>query len=1032
MHIKCTLILLLTTFLLSAQNTPAVLNPYFQQENNYEINVTLNDTDHILTGEVQIEYVNNAPVTLSEIYFHLWGNAFKNTETAFAQQKKRQGSGKFWFADADTYGSFTDIDFKSRRGNLAWKLSAEHPDIAVVTLDKPLKTGDRTNLSIPFTLKIPDSYSRLGHVGQSYQMTQWYPKPAVYDKNGWQAMPYLDQGEFYSDFGRYEVTVTLPENYVVGATGTLKTKSEQAFLKEKIKETDAYFADYKMPATKSRSQLRKEQSERDTFPVSSTKMKTIRYSAQNVHDFAWFADKRFMVRKSAVQLPNGKPVDTYVMFTRVEEDLWKDAVDYVSRSVRFYSEHVGDYPYPQATAVQSALSAGGGMEYPMITVIGLSGDAKSLDDVITHEVGHNWFYGILATNERIHPWMDEGLNTYYEVRYMRQNYSGGRFAVDELGAPGFLVNNSPYEGEQLALQHQKCMHRAQAPDTHSDELTSLNYGIGAYSKPAIALRQLEMYLGTELFDRAMKTYYEEWKFKHPTPQDFIGVLERVTEKDLSWFLRGFMFGSGKQDYKIKKITENADTYTVRVKNVGEVNAPFPLNGMRDDTTAVVTEWYDGFAGEKDLEIAKGEYTKVLLDGEFVTLEHDHRDNMIKTGGSRIRPIDLQPFIGLENPRKVYTGIFPLLAANVYDGLILGIGLHNYRLPERKLTALLTPAFGIRDFERYKGLGHLSYRTGLGSEGPDWLEVGLSTQHFSYNETRDGDPLAYAKYMPYVKLRAENPVYNRYSTFELQAVNIRTEFLEFDDTGNPFSAEDNRTYYVGSYTYEYRNAINPFSLTLSWENGSRNVFGEDLNYNLPKAEIKYGYTYSNRKNIDFRLFAGMMLSDFGERGIPGYLNLTGQGYSAYNDYKFDEWYFGRNENTGISSQQIILRDGGFKVPLPATQANNGFTSNSLLVSLNLKADLPDAFPGNLPIKPYFDMAFVERNTGTEDKTFQEQFWWNGGFALELGEVFALYFPVVSSNNLKAFQTDDRAKYFNRVSFVLDLKKLNPRRVTDRVR
>jgi aminopeptidase N len=151
-------------------------------------------------------------------------------------------------------------------------------------------------------------------------------------------------------------------------------------------------------------------------------MKTIQYKAENVHDFAWFADKRFYVQKEDVTLPSGRKVDTYVMFTYYEADLWKEAILYVNRSVEYYSDRIGEYPYPHATAVQSALSAGAGMEYPMITVIGGSGNGKSLDQVITHEVGHNWFYGILASNERQFVWMDEGFNSFYEQAYIKKYY----------------------------------------------------------------------------------------------------------------------------------------------------------------------------------------------------------------------------------------------------------------------------------------------------------------------------------------------------------------------------------------------------------------------------------------------------------------------------------------------------------------------------------------------------------------------------------------------------------------------------------
>ena len=215
-------------------------------------------------------------------------------------------------------------------------------------------------------------------------------KTCSYDLGGWHQMPYLDQGEFYSEFGDFDVKITLPENYIVGASGNLVTKSEIKFidsLAENGKENPVLW-NFK------------------GYPESSRKLKTIEYELKNAHDFAWFADKRFKVQKGSITLPHSfKKVTTWIMYTPEEADLWKGAVTYVNDAVKYYSLWNGDYPYDNCTAVQSALSAGGGMEYPTITVIGSSQNNLILEQVIMHEVGHNWFYGILGSNERRFPWM---------------------------------------------------------------------------------------------------------------------------------------------------------------------------------------------------------------------------------------------------------------------------------------------------------------------------------------------------------------------------------------------------------------------------------------------------------------------------------------------------------------------------------------------------------------------------------------------------------------------------------------------------
>jgi hypothetical protein len=167
---------------------------YFQQEVNYKIEVSLDDINHTLTGTIEMEYTNHSPDELNEIYLHLWANAYKNRNTAFSKQKVRTGSTRFYFAKDSELGNFSALDFKVDDKTTDWDYDPENPDIALMKLNKPLKSGGKIIISTPFILKIPASFSRLGHVGQSYQITQWFPKPAVYDKDGWHAMPYLDIG----------------------------------------------------------------------------------------------------------------------------------------------------------------------------------------------------------------------------------------------------------------------------------------------------------------------------------------------------------------------------------------------------------------------------------------------------------------------------------------------------------------------------------------------------------------------------------------------------------------------------------------------------------------------------------------------------------------------------------------------------------------------------------------------------------------------------------------------------------------------
>ena len=399
---KTSLVLLtLLNFNISAQE-------YFQQKVNYTIDVKLNDEDHTLTGMEYIDYTNNSPNDLGFIWFHLWPNAYKDNSTALCKQKIEDGSTSLYYASEAERGYIDGLNFKVDGKLVRWEYDTEHIDICKLILNKPIRAGESIRISTPFFVKIPDAkFSRLGHVQQSYMITQWYPKPAVYDKDGWHKMPYLDQGEFYSEFGSFDVSITLPSNYTVGATGDLENKGEIKRLNQLAKVTDTI--------TKFSNDL--------SFPLSDLTTKTLRYTQNNIHDFGWFADKRFHVLKGEVKVPHtNEKVTIWTMFTNNEADLWKNSIEYMHDALYYYSLWNGDYPYKQCTAVDGTISAGGGMEYPNVTVIGESGSAYLLEEVIMHEVGHNWFYGILGNNERDHPWMDEGLNSHNEIRYMRTKY----------------------------------------------------------------------------------------------------------------------------------------------------------------------------------------------------------------------------------------------------------------------------------------------------------------------------------------------------------------------------------------------------------------------------------------------------------------------------------------------------------------------------------------------------------------------------------------------------------------------------------
>jgi hypothetical protein len=515
--------------LISAIHYSAIAqSKYWQQEVHYTIDVTLNDNDHTLDGFLKLQYINHSPDTLSYIWFHLWPNAYKNDKTAFSEQLLLNGRTDFYFANKEKRGYINRLDFRINNGTLRMQDHPQFIDVVQVFLPSPLAPGEQTTITTPFHVKLPANFSRGGHTGKSYQITQWYPKPAVYDRKGWHPMPYLDQGEFYSEFGSFDVRLSLPESYTVAATGVLQNgdwmgKNDSKTETPVVKKKPAFPA--KLPPKKATVKKPVTKTQPPIVQRANTPLKTLQYKQDRIHDFAWFASKDFIVKEDTLQLASGRVVKAYSFYRSKKDKGWENSISYIKDAVRFRSQHIGEYPYEVVSVVEATLGFTGGMEYPTITSISPMEDAKTLDIVIQHEIGHNWFYGILASNERDHPWLDEGLNSYYDRRYTAWKYPNN-------DTTGFIGKRMPADPAILILDALAKKKEDQPVNTPSSSFTSINYGLVSYGKTAAWLEDIEQSIGKEKFDAAMQAYYRQWQFKHPYPEDFQNVLEQQSGTDL--------------------------------------------------------------------------------------------------------------------------------------------------------------------------------------------------------------------------------------------------------------------------------------------------------------------------------------------------------------------------------------------------------------------------------------------------------------------------------------------------------------------
>jgi hypothetical protein len=963
---------------LSGPISSALSQKYFQQEIKYNIRVSLNDRRHELSAFETVDYINSSPDSLSIIYFHLWPNAYSANNTDLARQLSLSKGKQKLFTDKELRGYIDSLDFYVDNKPVHWEYLPLQPDICILRLNKSIGHGDTIRIATPFHVKIPKGVtSRLGHIGESYQISQWYPKPAVYDTEGWHQMPYLDQGEFYSEFGSFDVSITLPENYVVGATGNLQNAEEKEWLESIAADTI-----WKITARYLR----------DVFPSSSRHLKTVRYTGKQIHDFAWFADKRFHVLKGKVRLPgSGREVTTMAMFTNQQADLWKDALEYVNNSIVYFSNLIGDYPYDSFTAVQSALNAGAGMEYPGITVVGLADDAYTLDEVIAHEVCHNWFYSSIGSDERIYPFMDEGIVTAYEVRYMKERYPGKKlwelyFKNSKMS--GFLhIEKMPVQRiTELDWLVQARQNLEQPLNLPASDYSYANYGTMIYNKAGMGFNYLRAYLGDSQFDSSMHAYYAAWKSKHPRPEDLRDIFELTTGKDLSWFFTDFIGTTKRIDYKIARLENNK----LLVRNNGELISPVVIAGMKGDSVSF-EKWFDGFRGSRWIEIPEGNYTSVRIDPMHVMPDLFRLNNNIRKSGimPKSDQTRLQLLYAFEDPDKRTLIWFPAVNWTREDGFMIGFNIHNRILLPKPIEFNLTPFYKVKDTD-IAGDGKISFNI-IPYERLIRMAV------ISLEGTQYGSP----GFQNYIRTKLGADIYFRNNNFNNSLSHkVYGYFLAASDLLQiELKSELKTRYYTQiGYLMDKKSQVNPYSLQAAFESG--------YSHQKVSSEFRYRISYYQKNSgLDIRLFAGGMLKN--SAMVPFY-SFSASGRDGRELYLFDGTFFDRfNESkNSFWSRQMTLPEGALVSPL-----NDSLGYSRWLVSLSFTSNLPGK-AGRAPVKPFVNILLNDHGTGNghNSPVFIE-----AGLKAGLWNIFEVYVPLLVSANIGSAGNSVK----ERIRFVLNL-------------
>lgn len=881
---------------------------YWQQQVDVQIDARLNENDNTVDASIQLHYINNSPDTLRYIWLHLWPNAYKNDKTAFSDQQLRNGNTDFYFSEEADRGYINRLNFKVDGTAATLTDHPQHQDIVRLNLPVPLAPGTAAEITSPFHLKLPAYFSRSGVTKNLWSVTQWFPKPAVYDKEGWHPMPYLDQGEFYSEFGNYKVTLDVPEHFMIAATGAVE----------------------------------------NSVIANGRKQQT--FVQSHVHDFAWFASPDFKVMHDTMHATSGL-IDLYAYYQSDHKTDWAPAIRFIKKAVLTKEAWVGAYPYKTISVVDLGdAESQGGMEYPTITLISNMKDSMLLDHLINDEVGHNWFYGVLASNERRFPWMDEGMNSYYDKRYSREMY--GTPAPDLVpGMRKFFSRRMPGDYSKLLLRTLTTMKQDQPINTASDNFSAINYNMIAYEKTAEWMELLESRLGRPTFDKVMQSYYKDFSFRHPSPQDFKYTAEAV---------------SG----------ENLDSLFQLLQQKG------PLQPT----------------GKKEFKAAS-----------FFNLKETNKYN--------------------------YVSVLPALGYNFYDQFMLGALLHNYQLPPTHFQFFAAPMFATGS-KTLTGIGRLSYQWFPGSRGAK-AEAFVAAAHFTGDSFKDST--GKTNFQPFTKIapgfrftfansdpRSTARKYLQLKTFFITETGLLfTRDSSFNTTIS--YPEEKRNLAQLRFVYEQNRALYPFDAS----------FQSEVNKDFIRTTFtgNYFFNYPKTGGLQVRLFAGKFFYT-GEKTFLSqfetdryHLNMTGP--KGYEDYTYENYFLGRNEFEGLANQQIMIRDGAFKVRTDLLSSKIGKTDD-WLAALNLNSTIPDKInplsilPFRLPLRFFLDIGTYADAWAEDAGT--SRFLYDAGLQLSLLQnTVNVYVPIMYSKVYQDYykSTIPDKRFWKTISISIDVQhfKLN---------
>lgn len=935
----------------------------FAQNNNFLIYSELNPDSKVLSGFVNLQYVNTTNQPLSEIYFNLWANAYNDKNKQFVNQLIEEGHTEIYFAKNKDLGGYQNLVFLSGNDTLSMNYLDEGKENCKIYLKNPLKQGDSIKLKIEYKLKLPKLYYDFGYNRNQYNIIYWYPTPAVYGKNGWITQNRSMCNNLFADQYNYTVILKIPENFTVSAPGKLLTENE-------LSRIDSIANNKFVNKTKK------------TSSYDPLNFKTLRYQADNIQHFTWIASPLFSIKRDIIKSGDKSfPLNLFYTSNNFSD------IDFINaetkEAVNNISAKLGTYPFNKINIVLSKENRTSS-SFPENLIYHKEGyffEENKFIDFICPSLAENYlsqdFYnleknpGILATMKYL---ISYEITDSLHLKEHRKYYTDIETIKDK-------TNNLSCNKKPILIDL-----------IYNDSLcNSQNKYSGCYN--LIALNYLKEFTGKDIFYKTLRNFNSEFDNKEFDYNDFRSYFEDNVNKPLDWFFEGIMKNAEPFTYSIKDIRKDNKYIEVVIENKDKIAIPFEIGAIKNDSIIELVR-SEGFNGIKKFKLKRTDADIVELDPRHLIYKNKNLKSRIVLHKTK-QFFNNFSFFKKDKPSNV---IIPIIAYNANDGWMPGIFLSDYGKIKNHYFLNLhygtktKSIIGSGDFQRKISSNDHSFFVGINSR--------------SYHRLRtEKTKLRYTRFSPYISFYLKDrPKFTQHFKFRFSLINDEEYGVDGKDSYWRYNSQLD-------YFIKGNNLITPYDLKFELEHQFYNYYNKN-HYIKLSTTVNAAYMYKNKRYFSVRFYAAKFLYNSNLKSTSnnkGTLGLIGYGI---NDYLYDQYFIDRGAQSGFWSHQINMNTGGFK-----TAVSNSYglgQSNNYVAAFNLVFDLPV----KTGIKPFLDLG-VYGYLPTISEGYSNKFLYSGGLMFQIiKNNFEIYLPLINSSEIENIYKESD-NYFNRISFMINL-------------